>query len=149
VGHAHETGYAKSKNKFAYTNGIGVYNHDLYISTVIQSKVFRFKNQDIQAKPEQIVKLVGGDNITFLPDGRLLVTAHLRQIKFLKHMKNSEIKSPSVVYLVDPIAKTKKVIYANDGRTISAASTAIWFNGYLYISQVFDGFIIKAKTGTL
>jgi len=149
VGHSDKTGYAKSKNKFAYTNGIGVYNHDIYISTVIQSKVFRFKNQDIQAKPEQIVKLVGGDNITFLPDGKLLVTAHLRQIKFLKHMKNSEVKSPSVVYLVDPTNKSKKVIYADDGHIISAASTAIWFNGYLYVSQVFDGFIIKAKTGTL
>ena len=149
VGHANEGAYTKSKNRFAYTNGIGVHNHDLYISTVIQSKVFRFKNQDIQTKPEQIVKLIGGDNITFLPDGRLLVTAHLRQIKFLKHMKNSAVKSPSVVYLVDPTAKTKKVAYADDGHTISAASTAIWFNGYLYVSQVFDGFIIKAKTGTL
>lgn len=148
VGHLSDNRtWSKSKSKFAYTNGIGVLNGDLYISTVIQSKVFRFKQQDISAKPELICKLVGGDNISFTQDGKLLVTAHLRQIKFLRHMKNPAVKSPSVVYLVDPLTKEKKVIFADDGNQISTASTAIWYKDHLYISQIFDGFILKVKTG--
>lgn len=149
VGHATDTGTEKSRTRFAYTNGIGVLNGDLYISTVIQATLFRFKNADLAAKPEKIAKVTGGDNLSFLPDGRILVTAHLRQLKFLRHLKNSEVKSPSVVYLVDPAAKTSKVVYADNGSTISTASTAIYYGGYLYICQVFDGFIIKVKTGTL
>lgn len=141
--------WTKSKKNFSYTNGIGVWDNDLYISTARQSKVFRFKNQDINDKPELICKLVGGDNISFLSNGNLLITAHLRQIKFLKHRSNPQIKSPSIVYLVNPNTKEKKVVYADNGNTISAASTAIWYDGYLYVCQVFDGFIIKAKTGTL
>lgn len=150
VGHLTNLGHwEKSTNKFAYPNGIAVHNNDLYISTVIQSRIFRFKNQDLTGKPEPICKVVGGDNISFLPDGRMLVTAHLRQIKFLTHMKKSTNKSPSVLYLVNPQTGEKKVVYANDGQAISTASTGIWFEGHLYVCQVFDGFVLKLKTGTL
>lgn len=150
VGHQSSSAqWSKSRNKFAYTNGIGVWNNDLYISTIIQSKVFRFRNQDISSKPELICKLKGGDNISFLPDGNLLVTAHLKQIKFLRHRNDMQIKSPSVVYLVNPNTGEKKSVYSDSGQTISAASTAIWYDGHLYVCQVFDGFIIKAKTGIL
>lgn len=148
VGHKSDSAggrWEKSGTKFAYANGIGVLNGDLYISTVIQSHIFRFRNQDLSAKPEKVCKVVGGDNLTFLPDGRMLVTAHLRQLKFLSHMKRSENKSPSVVYLVNPLTGDKKAIYANDGHAISTASTAIWFNGYLYVCQVFDGFVLKLE----
>ena len=150
VGHCDAAGnWEKSKTKFAYTNGVGLLNGDLYISTVIQSTVFRFPQQNLAAKPEKPAKVTGGDNLTFLPDGRMLVTAHLRQLKFLAHLKKSENKSPSVVYLIHPRTGEKKAVYANDGHEISTASTAIWFDGYLYVCQVFDGFILKAKTGTL
>lgn len=152
VGLKNETGgsaWNKSKNKFAYTNGIALWKNDLFISTVIQSRIFRFQHADISQKPEKIAKVVGGDNISFLPDGRMLVTAHLRQLNFLRHMKKSENKSQSVVYLIDPVSKSNKVVFADSGAQISTASTAIYFNGYLYICQVFDPFILKVKTGTL
>lgn len=141
--------WSRSRSRFAYTNGIGVRNGDLYISTVIQSTVFRFNHCDLNQKPEKTARVTGGDNLTFLPDGRILVTAHLRQLKFLAHLKKSANKSPSTVYLIDPATKAKKVVYADDGHTISTASTAVYYDGHLYICQVFDGFIIKAKTGTL
>lgn len=141
--------WEKSRSKFAYANGLAVLQGDLYVSTVIQGKIFRFKNQDLQSKPETVCKVPGGDNISILPNGNLLVTAHLRQIKFIKHLNKSENKSPSVVYMVNPTNNEKKAIYSDNGHTISTASTAIWYNGHLYVCQVFDGFIIKAKTGTL
>ena len=152
VGHRTDSAsatWSKSAVKFAYTNGIGVYGGDLYISTVIQSRIFRFRGGDLSDKSETVCKVTGGDNLTFLPDGRMLVTAHLQQIKFLTHMKKSENKSPSVVYLVNPQTGDKKAVYANDGHAVSTASTAIWFEGHLYVCQVFDGFILKLKTGTL
>lgn len=150
IGHSDQKDiWKKSKNKFAYTNGLAVINNDLYISTVIQSKIFRFPNQDLTQKPETIGKVPGGDNITLLPDGNFLVTAHLRQIKFLKHRKDSQQKSPSVVYRVNPSNKEIRVVYADDGHKISAASTAIWYNGHLYICQVFDNFILKTEIKNL
>lgn len=136
----------KSKTRFGYPNGVIIWNNNLIISTVIQSKIFQFSEAEIQSKPILITKVKGGDNFSQTPKNNLLVTAHLRQFKFIRHALNSKHKSPTVVYWINPKTKENRVVYADSGKSISAASTAIYFKGNLYICQIFDPFIIKVTT---
>jgi hypothetical protein len=47
------------------------------------------------------------------------------------------------VFLVDPETGEHRTLYSTGGETISGGSTAIIFENYLYISQVFDPWILK------
>ncbi len=129
----------------SYANGIYFKKPYLYVSTSRQNRIFkyRFENGIIKDTVE-LTKIVGGDNI--MPDGNhLLIAAHLNPIAFLRHAKNSKNISPSVIYQVNPETGEKKVLFSDDGHLISAASTAIHYGNYLYVSQVFDNFILKVK----
>ena len=73
----------------------------------------------------------------------MLARLHLDFLAFMKHVKSSDNHSPSVVYKINLETSSATVIYANKGDQISAASTAILFDENLYISQVFNPFILK------
>jgi hypothetical protein len=45
--------------------------------------------------------------------------------------------------MVDPTSGKLTTLYFTDGTQISAGSTALIWEEYLYISQVFDPFILK------
>ncbi|MBE7413113.1 MAG: arylesterase [Leptospiraceae bacterium] len=83
----------------------------------------------------------GVDNIEPDENGNLYVAAHPSTWKFLQHAKNKENFSPSEVYKISKDLKFTK-IYANSGKEISAASTAIPFENKLIISQVFEDFLL-------
>ena len=98
----------------------------------------------IPAKKEMISEIIGGDNITKYKN-KFIVAAHLNTFAFLRHQKKSTNHSPSVIYQFDPKSGEKEVLFSDDGKLISAASTAIRYDDYLYISQIFDNFILKVK----
>jgi hypothetical protein len=79
------------------------------------------------------------------PDGKFLIASHQKFGKFMKHAKYPSKFSPSLVYMVDPQTGEKDVVFADDGRVISAVSTAVLYNGTLYLGQVFDGFVLVIK----
>lgn len=131
--------------ELSYANGIYFDDPYLYVSTVRQNTIFKFtldNNQSIDKK--ELTKIIGGDNITRYKD-KYIVAAHLNSFAFLRHVKKSENHSPSVIYQFDPETGEKKVLFSDDGKLISAASTAIRFGDYLYISQVFDNFVLKVR----
>lgn len=132
----------KSTQKFAYPNGLITVGNDLWISTSRQHKIFKLKDGDLTSKAEVVAKIHGGDNFSHFGD-EVLVTSHPRPLKFVAHSKNSDMKSPSVVYAINKLTKEKRVVYSDDGKQISAASTALQIGNNLYIAQVFDGFIVK------
>ncbi len=134
----------KTRYKVAYPNGLAWCNGDLFVSTTRQNKVLRYPGGDMDAKPEKIAVAVGGDNIT-VSRSQLLVTAHLRPLLFLRHRKDPEVKSPSTVYTIDPESEERQVLFADNGKGISAASTAIRIGNVLYVCQVFDGFILRVE----
>jgi len=63
----------------------------------------------------------------------------------LRHKNNPEVLSPSVIYEVDTLTGEKSVLFSDDGSLISAASTGLRYGKYLYISQVFDNFVLKVE----
>jgi hypothetical protein len=134
---------------FAYANGITVQHcpyDNILLSTTRSNKLFSLQSGGDNAEgyyPKMIAKLKGLDNITFLNEKEVLVTAHLKQIAFMKHAGNPKKISPSVVYRVNIATGESTAIYSNDGSSISAASTALYYRGKLYISQVFEPFVLK------
>jgi len=142
-------GWARVGRKLAYPNGIYITPKEryLYVSTTRQQKVFKYsiKSDGNLLNRERVTPLKGGDNIRAANQRELLIPGHLKVFKFVKHFKDSTALSPSVVYSVDRYNGEKRVVYANEGEQISAASTAIYHKGYYYISQVFQSFIIRIK----
>lgn len=132
-------------HKLSYANGIYCDDPYLYVSTVRQNTIFKFTIKDGQAiEKESLSEITGGDNITKFKD-KFIVAAHLNSLAFLRHKKNADIQSPSVIYQFDPKTGEKEVLFSDDGKLISAASTAIRYGDYLYVSQVFDNFVLKVK----
>jgi hypothetical protein len=117
----------------------------LYVSTSMQGKLFRytqlnnsFTNKTIIAK-----KLPGGDNLNPYKNG-LLVPCHPRYISFIRHAIRAKNNSPSVIYYVSFDGKTKEAVFSNDGNIISCGSTAIIQGNDIYISQIFENFVLKS-----
>lgn len=136
-------------DRFSYANGIAI-NHcmsdNIILSTVRSNKLFMLQNSGVNKDvylPKTIAKLKGLDNITFVNDKEILVTAHLKQVAFLKHFKDAKNISPTVVYRVNIITGDYSTVYSDDGSNISGGSTALYFNNKLYISQVFEPFLLK------
>jgi len=136
--------YRRTKYRTAYPNGLAWCNGDLFVSTTRQNRVLRYPGGKMDVRPEKVAVAAGGDNIT-LSRGELLVTAHLRPMLFLKHRKDPAVRSPSTVYAIDPVNGERRVLFADDGSGISAASTAIRIGNILYVCQVFDGFILRVE----
>lgn len=131
--------------KFCYSNGITNRNGKVYLASTMQNKVWSFDLKDGKMiNREVIAKVKGGDNIRF--DGEnLLVPAHLRFMAFLKHMGDSAKLSPTTVYSINSVTKQKKVIFFDKGEQVSAGSTSVVYNGYLYTVGVFDPQMDKKK----
>jgi len=131
--------------ELCYANGIYFDEPYLFVSTVRQNTIFKFTIEENQSiKKLNLTEIFGGDNITKYRD-KYIVAAHLNSLAFLRHRKKSTTPSPSVIYEFDPKTGEKEVLFSDSGEQISAASTAIRFGDYLYISQVFDNFILKVK----
>jgi hypothetical protein len=132
------------KDKLAYANGVAVKNDKLYIAATQKKDLLEMTmNEDGTLKlSRKLDGKKGMDNITINGD-LLFVTAHPKFLKFIKHVKKSEKKSPSEVYMVDlNSGKTVKVFY-DKGNNISAAATALLYKNQLYLGQVFDDFLLK------
>lgn len=84
----------------------------------------------------------GPDNIMPDAQGNLWVAAHPSTLKFLKHASSNESLAPSQVYKIDGKTNAVELIYSNDGSEIPAASTGLVSGDRIYISQVFEDFLL-------
>lgn len=87
----------------------------------------------------------GPDNIAKGLDNKMYVTGHPSTFSFLKHARSKENFAPSevIAYTLDDLKPV--VVFRDDGSQISAASTA-WNDGkVLWISQVFEPFLLECK----
>ena len=131
-----------------FANGILAQSNYVFVSATLDNELLRYKKKSDGSlfEKKSIAKLKGLDNI--MPyNGQLLISAHLSNWSFLRHYKNKNALSPMAVYLVNPkltnnISNTV-LLFKDDGSKISAGSTAFIYNKSLYISQVFDPFILR------
>jgi hypothetical protein len=131
--------------KLGYPAGINRIGDQLYVGDAVLHKIHVYLiSKDGLSPVGEISKLKGNDNIR-IHKGQLLTPGHVKAIKFIKHAKKPEKKSPVDVYLADPAENKHTTIYSTDGSSISGGSTAIIYGNYLYICQVFDPFILKVE----
>ncbi len=127
-------------------NGLYFQEPFLYVSTSMQGKLFRYtqsKNSFTQ-KTQIAKKLPGADNLNPYKNG-LLVPCHPRYISFAKHAKNAEKLSPSVVYFISLEGTDKHPIFSDDGSIISCGSSAIVQDDYIFVTQIFENYVLKVK----
>ncbi len=105
----------------------------------------RLKANSKQSTAQQSEKITLGDNLLLDNEGRLWTAAHPCPLDFSAHAENSEEKSPIQAFVIDPMTLKAGNVFQNNGELISAASTALFINQRLYISQVFDPFILVVE----
>jgi hypothetical protein len=131
-------------DKLRYANGVGVKDGRVYITGTQEKNICSYKidTDGAYSDKQEYPTMKGNDNITF-SGGKLVTTAHLDFLEFLKHVKDPEEPSPCVVYSMDLRTHQIDTLYLDNGTVMSAASTGLEYNGNLYASQIFNDFIVK------
>ncbi len=126
-----------------FANGILAETGRVFIAATLGNTLYAFsRNPDGSlGEPEIIAEIKGLDNIMAGESG-LFVAAHFDDLAFMRHRKTAGEPSPTALFCVDPVRKTKEVLYADDGRNYSAASTVLVYDGVLYAGQVFDDLLL-------
>ncbi|HMA84832.1 MAG TPA: hypothetical protein VKN73_03940 [Desulfosalsimonadaceae bacterium] len=130
-------------DSLAFANGILAEPDQVFVTTTLGNQVLAYPRRPDGSlgQGEAVASLKGGDNLTRY--GKYLITAaHFDDFAFLRHAKDSEKPAPTVVMRITPETGMKKPIYVNSGEFISAASTAMVYKDKIYISQVFDPFMV-------
>ena len=132
-------------DKLSYPAGVNRIENRLYVGDAVLNKlhVYEIRNDGLELAGE-ISKLKGNDNIRTY-GGQLLTPCHVKPLKFIGHAKDPQKKSPVEVFLVDPKSGKITSLYDTDGSTISGGSAAIIYDKYLYISQIFEPYILKLE----
>lgn len=140
---------------FCYPNGVWVNEEgsNLVLANGGCKEVLNFNvsengaldTKNVKSTKAHDIEIPLGDNFVLDNQGRLWTTNHPCPLKFLGHKNNSASPSPIQVFKIDPTTLKSEMVYQNNGESISAASTAIFLNGNLYISQVFDPFVLVLK----
>jgi hypothetical protein len=139
------------ENAVTFGNGIlyrKAANKDyLYRAATTPEKIYKY--EIIQNAGETELKEVkvfsfdtGPDNLEEDEEGNIYFAAHKSIFRFLKHKDDPNYPSPSQVFMMDKNENTKE-LYANDGTEIPASSTGLKYKNKLYISQVFNPFILS------
>ncbi|MEA1876640.1 MAG: hypothetical protein U9N86_07225 [Bacteroidota bacterium] len=137
--------YSVVADKLGMPAGINHRGQHVYVSCATENKIYKFRFTEGQlSEKELLCKVKGPDNIRFI-DSDILVACHLRMLKFLGHLNDSEKPSPTTIFRINTETGRKEVVYSDAGTNISAGSVAAEYSGKLFIGQVFENFLIKAS----
>jgi len=127
-----------------FPNGVYFENDStFYYSSTFENSFVKNSIKDLTVTQSQkIAKIKGADNILKC-NGKFYITSHPNFIKFMQHKKTAEKKSPIAVFEYDGNTTVLKKIYTNEGELISAVSSAVIYKNNLYLSQIFDDFILQ------
>ena len=147
-------GWQIAAKDLCFPNGISVdeSNNLLYVTNGACHEVLQFtieggiiNTATRQSTIKHGQKITLGDNLLVDNQGQLWVTAHPCPLDFLAHSTDSKKKTPIQIFTIDPITLKTNTAFQNNGSLISAASTALFVNNHLYISQVFDPFVLVVE----
>jgi sugar lactone lactonase YvrE len=130
----------------AYTNGIAVVGHRVIVAATRENAIYSFARlgDGSLTLKTRVARVPGPDNF-FVAGNDLFVAVHPRPLAFVAHARNPARPSPSHVYRIDLATYEMELLFANDGRGISASSTGIWIDKTLWIGQVFEPFVVQAQ----
>ncbi len=130
----------------AMANGPIVRGEKVYVTATRENALFEFKRRADGSLTEKkkIAEVAGGDNLSRY-ERQLITASHTSNWKFFRHASSASNKAPSLIVAADPDTKSVTPLYYNDGSEIPAASGAFIHNGRLFISQVFEDFILECR----
>jgi hypothetical protein len=98
---------------------------------------------------QQLVALPALDGLSPGPEpGTWLTVSHGALLDYLRHRRNSGHPSAATVYLVNGSTRSYAPFFADDGRRISAVSTALIAHKALWLGQRFDSFMLRCPLKT-
>lgn len=139
----------EAADNLAYANGIVCRGSEVFVASTRQSQVFGYRwDGEKLNNPVTLADVAGADNLRW--DGQdLLVAGHPNILAFVRHAGSAARKSPVEVWRMTTPGQSDssmvKRLYANDGSAISGAATALIWQGHLYLSQVFDPFVLVVE----
>jgi arylesterase/paraoxonase len=145
VAHFDGERWAIAAEGIGFANGLAVNaaGDRVYVAGFGDQAIHEYpRNPDTGALEERLRAITVGsgvDNLTWADDHTLMVAAHPKLFAFLRHARNPASRSPSEVYAVD-VGDARVTRYPVDA--VSAASTAILYQGRLYLGQVFDDAVV-------
>lgn len=136
--------WKKVDSGIGFPNGLYNSANTLYLATSRNHALFRYDIQSDGALTNRtkLSSINGMDNIMANGDD-LIIAVHPDEIKFALLSYFPETLSPSKTYSINKITGAVKTIFYDDGSIISGSSTALVVGNDLYLSQVFEGFILK------
>lgn len=141
-------------NGIAYAEGADGASDHLYVASSLGQAIHRFRVAEDGTLTEEDPPIdVDGmpDNLTWLGPGHrtLLAALHPDRRRFLQHSVRHHVRSPSRVVAVDLLASSgtanAPVIFDDDGRLVSAASTAACVDGDLILGQVYGAHVLRCQ----
>lgn len=97
--------------------------------------------------PSRLPVGTGADNLSWETDEQkaLLLAAHPNPRRFLQHARRSEVPSPSEARRIQIQDCVPEVLWRDGGSLVSAASTALCYEGDLVLGQVFEKAIVRCR----
>jgi len=129
-------------DKFAMANSVAVWNKQLFVSQTTGNKITRFNivSPGILSHRQTLCDIPGADNLV-LHSNFMTVASHPDFFAFTQRIQNASNPSPSVIYQINPKDGSKKIIFQNNGKEISAASVGLIYDHTLWIGEIFDDFV--------
>lgn len=127
-----------------FPNGMYNENNTLYVATSRNHALYTYTMQaNGRLTDRKVLSTINGmDNIT--DDGdNLILAVHPDEIQFALLAYFPATKSPCKTYSINKKTGEAKLIFSDDGSIISGSSTGLVVGNDLYLSQVFEGFILK------
>jgi hypothetical protein len=119
----------------------------IYRASTTTEKIHKYEIQNLEdkisLKEVKVYELDSGPDNLEEHEGNIIFASHKSLFRFLSHANNPKNISPSQIWLLNPESSELKEIYANKGSEISASSTGFIFKNKLYISQVFEPFLLR------
>ena len=140
-----QLGWRVATDDLAVANGILIQGSTVWITQTLGEGLRRYQRTG-DGRLTQMIQLGNLsllDSINVRDNGHFLIPAYPSLPYFLWHWQSPGRRSPTKIYDVDPQTGQGSVIFADNGSTISAVSTALPVKDQLYLSQVFDAFVLR------
>ena len=136
--------WKKADSAIGFPNGLYNENNKLYLATSRNHALFMYdiQNDGTLLNKSTLSTVNGMDNISINGD-ELMVAVHPDEIKFALLSYFPETLSPSKTYSINKKTGATKAVFYDDGKIISGSSTVLVVGNDLYLSQVFEGFVLK------
>ncbi len=138
-------GWRVAADDFAVANGILIQGNTVWITQTLGEGLRRYQ----RAPDGRLVQQTSLGNLSLLDSINLADNAHFIVPSYpslpsvLLHWQLPGQRSPTKVYDVDPETGRGSLLFADDGSTISAVSAALPVKNQLFLSQIFDSFILR------